>query len=312
MFFFGFGYVASAVAPLLREQGWDMAGTTRTNDKVNAMWEQGVEPHIWPGEAPLEAPLKVLKGVTHILISIPPGPQGDVVIKHHQRLLVKLAPDLEWIGYLSACTVYGDTKGEWCSEDYQPNPATPRGKLRLRVETNFRKIGKKASLPMHVFRAGAIYGPGRNAIGRVAKGRARIFKKADHYISRVHVEDLAATILASIQKPNPNSIYNVVDDYPSGLDEPVEFAAKALGMPQPPISDADENPDEVPPAFQNSLSENRRVRNDLIKSELGVQLQYPTFREGYQSLIDRAFQRRQDRLAEESKQFKDSDKPDQF
>lgn len=292
MFFFGFGYTASFLARRLREEGWELAGTTRSNDKVNAMWEQGVEPHIWDGEHPLESPLRILNGATHILHSIPPMASGDRVLLHHQPLLKKLAGDLEWAGYISSTSVYGDTKGEWCDEDYEPNPSLPRSKLRLRAETNFRKIARKNSLPLHVFRSGAIYGPQRNALQRVAAGNAKILRRPDHWVSRIHVEDLANTIYASIKKPKPHTIYNVVDDYPSGLDEPVEFAVKAMGLPQPPIVDVDDDASNVPPTFKASFSENRRVRNDLIKSELGVELKYPSFREGYQELIDIAAARR--------------------
>ena len=296
MFFFGYGYTAAILAKRLKAEGWGMAGTTRTNDKVNAMWEQGVEPHVWDGEAKLEAPMRVLKDVTHILISIPPGKDGDPVLVHHRNLLRKLGKDLEWVGYISSTAVYGDTKDEWCDEDYAPNPTLQRGIVRLAVEKNYRKVANNSEMPLHIFRAGALYGPGRNALARIVQGKAQIMRRPNHWISRIHAEDLAATIFASMMKPNPKTTYNVVDDCPSGMDAPVEFAVKMLGLPQPPVIDVDENAENVPPLFKHSLIESRRVRNDLIKAELGVQLTYPSYKEAYQSFIDRylAMKARQD------------------
>jgi nucleoside-diphosphate-sugar epimerase len=284
IFFFGYGYTAAALAGHLREDGWEMAGTTRTQDKVNTMWEQGVEPHVWTGEAPLEGPMRVMKNVTHILHSLPPGAKGDPVLQNHARLLATIAPQLKWYGYISTTSVYGDTHGEVATEEFEPNPATARGKLRLRTEKRHLQLYKKRGLPLHIFRAGAIYGPGRSAIRRAAMGDPKLIHKEGLLTSRIHVQDLAQILRASMMKPNPGSIYNCVDDLPTGPEVPLEFAYDILGKPKPPVLEFEDVQDDLSKQLNSFYSENRRVSNAKIKSELGVTLTYPTYKEGYEAL----------------------------
>ncbi len=284
MFFFGFGYVASFLAKRLREEGWEMAGTTRTKDKVNAMWEQGVEPHVWDGEAPMEAPMRVMKGVTHVLHSIPPTPEGDRVLMHHHKLLAAITPQLKWYGFISSISVYGDTHDELADEEFEPNPSLPRAKMRLRSERNHQKLNKKSNLPIHIFRPGGIYGPGRSILGHVAAGRGRLIHKEGHQVSRIHVEDLASVLHASLMNPAPGSIYNVVDDLPCGPEEPVAMAFDLLGRPRPAVQTFEEAEENMPAGLKTFYVENRRVSNARIKSDLGVVLKYPTYKEGFEAL----------------------------
>jgi len=287
IFFFGFGYSAMHVARLFRDKGWEMAGTTRNEDnqdRINRMWDLGVEPHIWNGEGPLDAPARVMKGVTHILHSLPPTGEGDTVLKNHFPLLSQLGGQLKWYGYMSTVAVYGDTMGDVASEKYEPNPGTGRGKIRLQVEKRHRRLYKQSNLPIHIFRSGAIYGPGRNAIVRVARQEPPLIHKEGHTTLRIHIEDLAQIIKASMEKPNPGSVYNCVDDLPAGPEEPLEYAYDLLGKPKPVKSEYEDVVDNLPPRLQSMYAERRNISNDLIKSELGVQLKYPTFRDGYDAL----------------------------
>jgi nucleoside-diphosphate-sugar epimerase len=288
IFFFGYGYTASHVAQLLRPEGWEMAGTTRTQDKVKRMWAQGVEPHIWSADqGTLEAPLRVFNNVTHILHGMQPNQNGDAVLKTHFKVFQKIAPNLKWYGYISSTSVYGDTHGEYATEDFAPNPTTARGKLRLRVERRHQQLYKKANLPLHIFRVGAIYGPARGAIRRVSAGDASLVHKEGHLTSRIHVEDLAQILKASMDNPNPGSIYNCVDDLPTGQEVPLDFAYDLLGKPKPAVVDFEDVKDQLPPARNKFYEESRRVSNAKVKSELGVKFKYPTYKEGYEALNDR-------------------------
>lgn len=284
MFFFGYGYSASYLAKILRKEGWKLSGTTRSNSKVNKMWEHGVEPHIWTGETPMEAPLRVTKGVTHILHSIPPTQGFDPVMKHHHRLLSRLSPDLSWYGYISTTSVYGDTQGQWAEEDFEPNPGLARGKARLRVENTHQALCKQTGLPLHIFRAGAIYGPIRNAIRRALSGNAQLIHKAGHQTSRIHVEDLAQVLRASMDKPNPGAVYNAVDDMPTGFELPTALAYELIGKPIPPTLEYEEVKDELAPSVNLFFAESRLVSNGKIKSELGIELIYPTYKEGLEAI----------------------------
>jgi nucleoside-diphosphate-sugar epimerase len=285
MFFFGYGYTASHLAQLLRAEGWSMAGTTRTTDKVNGMWDQGVEPHVWNGKAPIEGPGRIMKNVTHILHSVPPTTQADPVLRNHLKLLIQLAPQLEWYGYISTTSVYGDTQGEVADESYEPNPSLPRGKSRLRVEKRHRQLFKKKQLPLHIFRAGGIYGPGRSLVRRALQEPQQIIHKEGHITSRIHVDDLAQILRASIEQPNPGSVYNCVDDMPAPMEDPMKYALERLGKPVPPSVPYEQVEDKLKRGMKSFYEESRQVSNAKIKSELGVTLKYPTYREGYDAII---------------------------
>lgn len=285
VFFFGYGYTASYLAHILRPEGWSMAGTTRDQEKVKRMWDQGVEPHIWKDdEGPLEAPRRVLNNVTHILHGMSPTANGDPVLKNHFEILKTVAPNLKWYGYLSTVSVYGDTQGEAATEDFVPNPTTPRGKMRLRVEQRHRQLFKKHGLPLHIFRLGAIYGPARSAIRRAATGEPPLIHKEGHTTSRLHVEDLAQILKASMENPNPGSVYNCVDDLPTGVEVPLDYAYDLLGKPKPRQVEYDDVSQDLPQKMNALYLETRRVSNAKIKSELGVKLMYPTYKEGYDAL----------------------------
>jgi len=293
MFFFGYGYTASYLAQLLRTEDWAMAGTTRNPDKVKKMWAQGVEPHIWAGDSPLEAPRRIFRNVTHILHSVPPLATGDPVLKNHFELFSEIAPKLQWYGYISTTSVYGDTQGEEANESYELNPATSRGKLRLQIEKRHQQLHKKFKLPIHIFRSGSIYGPGRSAIRRAIQGDPRLIHKEGHVTSRIHVEDLAQVLRASMANPNPGAIYNCADDLATGVDEPLSYAFDMLGKEKPPVVKFEDVQAEITQNMSSFYSETRRVSNDLIKSELGVKLKYPTYKEGYEALNQARMQRNQ-------------------
>lgn len=284
MFFFGYGYTAASLAKTLREEGWEMAGTTRNKDNVNAMWAQGVEPHVWSGEAPLEAPGRIMKNVTHVLHSLPPGPRGDMVLKHHHKLIKSMAPRIKWYGYISTISVYGDTHGEAAAETYEPNPTLRRAKIRLRVEKRHQQLHKKFNLPLHIFRAGAIYGPGRSAIERINKGQRQIIHKENNMSSRIHVDDLAQIVHASITNPNPGSIYNCVDDVPTNMTEPIRYVYDLLGKEKPPVVDYEDVREDLPEKLNSFYTEQRLISNAKIKSELGITLKYPSYKEGYDAM----------------------------
>jgi len=158
-------------------------------------------------------------------------------------------------------------------------PATERGAARVRAEAEWAALG----LPLHIFRLAGIYGPGRGPFEKVRDGSARRIHKPGQVFSRIHVEDIAQVLLASLMQPNPGAIYNVCDDDPASPEDVLSLAASLLGLPEPPMvlyEDA-----EMTPMARSFYAENKRVRNDRIKAELGVKLRYPTYREGLHSLL---------------------------
>lgn len=267
----GHGYTAQALARRLKPMGWRIIGTTR--DHAGALQAQGVEAHVWPG-TPL-APL--LARATHVLSSIAPDDAGDPVIAAEAAALRLARP--VWAGYLSTTGVYGDHAGGWVDEATPLAPTTRRGQARVRAEAEWQALG----LPLHIFRLAGIYGPGRGPFEKVRDGTARRIVKPGQVFSRIHVEDIAQVLAASIAQPRPGAVYNVCDDDPAPPEDVIGHAAHLLGLPLPPEVQWAEA--EMSPMARSFYAESKRVRNDRIKAELGVGLRYPTYREGLAVLL---------------------------
>ncbi|RUS59517.1 SDR family oxidoreductase [Pseudorhodobacter sp. E13] len=267
----GHGYSAQALARLLQPQGWHIIGTTRSTEGAVQLRAQGVEALVWPG-TPLPLPR-----ATHLLSSIAPDANGDPVLAEHAKEIAQTA--FEWVGYLSTTGVYGDHQGGWVDETTPLTPGTKRGQQRVQAEAQWQALG----LPLHIFRLAGIYGPGRGPFAKVRDGSARRILKPGQVFSRIHVEDIAQILAASITRPDPGAIYNVCDDDPAPPEDVIAYAAELLGLPIPPAEDWDKA--EMTPMARSFYAESKRVRNDKLKSDLGITLIHPDYRAGLAALL---------------------------
>lgn len=277
LFCFGLGYSAEALAQRLNAAGWRITGTATTAAGAARIEHFGFQGLIFDGKARSPGIADALRTATHVLVSVPPGRAGDPVLLHHADDLAR-APHLEWIGYLSTIGVYGDRQGAWVDEDTPPQPTAERSKLRLAAETQWLALASHCKAKVQVFRLAGIYGPGRSAIDNAREGSARAIVKKDQVFNRIHVDDIATVLTAAIARGGSHAVYNVTDDQPAPPQDVVLYAAELLGIPAPPVLDFETA--ELSPMARSFYSENKRVRNDRIKSDLGVTLRYPTYREG--------------------------------
>lgn len=276
LFCFGLGYVAEHLTYALLEKGWRVSGTSRNAEKVDMFRPHGVIVHLFDDEMPLPHP-EELKNVTHILHSIPPGVMGDTVFNEHLQD-IRMAHDLKWFGYLSTTGVYGDCQGNWVDETAIPTSFNERTQRRIAAE----KQWLETDLPMHIFRLAGIYGPHRNSLEDVKLGKARRIDKPGQFFSRIHVEDIVQILEASIASPKQGSIYNCADNQPAEQAEVVTYASRLLHMEPPVLQTIDEaNLSEMARSFYQT---NRRVKNEKIKRELGVELKYPDYKSGLSAL----------------------------
>ncbi len=283
LFCFGFGYSARALATRLMERGWRVTGTCRSAEKAAALETAGIAPVIFDGTEPIENLAAHLPPGSRLLTSVPPDADGDPVVRLHGAELAELAVRLSWVGYLSTTGVYGDHDGEWVDERSALTPATERGRRRLRAERQWIRLQAHRSLPVHLFRLAGIYGPGRNQLARIKSGTARRIVKAGQVFSRIHVDDIAAILEASIRQPAPGRAYNVCDDLAAPPQDVIAHAADLLGTPPPPLINFEDA--ELSPMAASFYAESKRVCNDRIKHELGVELVYPTYKEGLKALV---------------------------
>jgi nucleoside-diphosphate-sugar epimerase len=187
---------------------------------------------------------------------------------------------LEWVGYLSATGVYGDAQGDWVDEQSPLKPSTKRGQMRVDAEAEWQAI---PDLPLHIFRLAGIYGPGRGPFAKVRAGTARRIIKKGQVFSRIHVEDIAQVLAASIAQPNIGGVYNLCDNDPAPPENVIAHAAELLDLPLPPAADFETA--DMTPMARSFYAESKRVRNDRIKDELGVKLLYPDYRSGLAALL---------------------------
>jgi len=272
---FGLGYCAEVLAARRAARGWTVRGTRRDDAACARLRGLGYEMFVFDAQTPL--PTRALEGVTHVLVSVVPDDEGDPVLRVHGDDLRAL-PDLVWVGVLGSTAVYGDAGGALVDEESPTAPTGPRGARRLRAERAWRSSG----LPVHVFRLAGIYGPGRSALDRLRAGVARRVVKEGHVFSRIHVEDVANVLEASMRSPRPGAVYNVADDEPAGADVVLAHAATLLDLPPPPVVRLEDA--ELSEGARSFYRDCRRVSNRRIKEELGVVLAYPTYREGLAAL----------------------------
>lgn len=280
LFCFGVGYCAQALAQAMRDQGVPVSGTSREGEKPRDSLK------IYRFDPPAQVPdlAQALADATHILVSIPPMKEGDVVLSHYQNFIAEKASNLQWLGYLSTTGVYGDRAGGWVSEASETRPTMERSAGRLLAEQDWQAFAKRVDLPLHIFRLAGIYGPDRNALEAVRSGKAHRTIKPGQIFSRIHVADVVQVLRASMAAPDPGALYNVCDDLPTPPQTVVEFACNLLGQEPPPAIDFDKA--DLSQMARSFYTDNKRVRNDRIKSDLGVALEYPSFVEGLTALLE--------------------------
>ena len=277
---FGLGYAGSALARVAAAEGWRVTGTSREPESLAALRSQGFAVLLFDREHPL--PASAFVGLTHVLAAIPPDAAGDPALDIHGEEIAALS-GLAWLGYLSTTAVYGDRGGEWVDETSALAPTGERGRRRAAAEESWRDLWRRRGTPVHVFRLAAIYGPGRSPFAALRAGAAKRIEKPGQVFSRIHVEDLAEVLRASIARPRPGAVYNVCDDDPAPPAAVVAYAAQLLGMPPPPLVPLAEA--GLSAMALSFYADNKRVRNALIKNELGAALRYPDYRAGLAAIL---------------------------
>ena len=282
LFCFGFGYSANALSTILDSDKWNIQGTKRIPGSIDNTIITNILP--FSSDQTLKNASSILSSVTHILVSIPPGINGDPVLFAHVKDIIS-APCVEWIGYLSTTGVYGNTEGKIVNEESECNPTNERSRRRVIAENDWLKLFHNYNLPVQVFRLAGIYGPDRSAIESIKNKKARRINMPGHAFSRIHVEDIAQILLASINNPHPGRVYNVCDNEAAPGSDVVEYACKLMGVKVPPLISLSEA--QLSPMAKSFYKDNRRIDNKRIREELSVDLLYPTYREGLSAILDR-------------------------
>jgi len=266
IFIFGMGYTASAFARALGDRAEWIRGTTRAGDNGTRRFDGAVADPLIVGD---------IAEATALVVSVPPG-EADPVLAHFADA-IGAAPQLRWIAYLSTVGVYGNYAGAWVSERSTPHPATERARARLKAEREWTALAARKNVPLATLRLAGIYGPGRNAFVSLSEGRAHRVVKPGQVFNRIHVDDIAAAMIAALER-HAAGIFNLADDLPAPPEDVIASAAKIMAVAAPPEVPFDKA--ELTPMARSFYAGNARIVNRKAKAELGLVLRYPTYREG--------------------------------
>ncbi|WP_024577114.1 MULTISPECIES: SDR family oxidoreductase [unclassified Afipia] len=281
LFIFGLGFSGRTIAERRLARGDTVTGTVRSQDKARTLSAAGVTARVFGHDGRDDVIDSDIAACEALLISVPPGTGGDPVLAAYARQIAS-APNLRWIGYLSTIGVYGDHGGAWVDERTPATPTNSRSRERAAAEQAWLAFGAANNIAVQIFRLAGIYGPGQSQLVQLARGTARRIIKPGQVFNRIHVEDIARAVDASLDRPRSGAIYNVTDNEPAPPQDVVTFAASLCGVAPPrEISLEDAGLTEMGRSF---YAESKRVRNDLLRNELGVTLAYPTYREGLRAL----------------------------
>ena len=273
---FGAGFSGKKIAMEMRNAGFEAFTSSRSvkYDKWSFLYDSN------NNDLP---PDELFKGVTHILSCMPPNKDGsDPLLSKLENKLLDL--DLEWAGYLSTTGVYGNTFGEWVSENDPANPVQERSKRRLLCEEKWINT----SLPTQIFRLPGIYGPGRSTLDSILKKNIKVIFKKDQVFSRVHVADIANAIIYLILNQNKFAFYkiiNIADDNPCSQIEVIRYSYQLLRMQMPEQIDFEKAKKNLSPIALSFWEENRRVSNSLLCKELGYQLIHKDYKSGLENCL---------------------------
>lgn len=269
---YGYGFIGQAFAELARQAGHTIIATARTPEKREALEAEGVSAIDLSDPTDLARAVAAASG---ILITPAPTDEGC------PAFAALSSHDLsgKWIGYLSTTGVYGDRDGGWVWEDSPCLPSSNEGRRRVLAEQQWK--GRNAN----IFRLPGLYGPGRNVIERLRDGTARHIHKPEHVFSRLHHDDCATALLASLER-RTQDIFNLCDDEPAPAEEVLAYAVQLTGLAMPPRIAWDDP--ALSPATRRFYMDNKRVSNARAKAILGWRPHYPTYRDGLEAIFRNA------------------------
>jgi len=277
IFCFGFGQVAKNFIKKLSVEQYNinLSATSRSESSKKTFNGINYNSYLFNSEKFDQNLVVKLKEADHILVSIPPENQEDLVIKNFSKFIE--SSKVKWITYLSATSIYGDHKGEWVNENSKTNPISNNGIARLKAENAWFSLEKSKKIPIQIFRLSGIYSNEKNILIRLKSGGVKLINKKNHFFSRIHVDDISNILFKSLSKFKSGEIYNLSDDKPSTSEEVTLFGAKILNIENIEKIEVDQIKSEM---LKNFYNESKKVSNKKMKSYFDYNLKFPSYIEG--------------------------------
>ena len=277
IFCFGFGQVAKNFIKKLSVEQYNinLSATSRSESSKKTFKGINYNSYLFNRENFDQNLVVKLKEADHILVSIPPENQEDLVIKNFSKFIE--SSKVKWITYLSATSIYGDHKGEWVNENSKTNPISNNGIARLKAENAWFSLEKNKKIPIQIFRLSGIYSNEKNILIRLKSGGVKLINKKNHFFSRIHVDDISNILFKSLSKFKSGEIYNLSDDKPSTSEDVTLFGAKMLNIENIEKIEVDQIKSEM---LKNFYNESKKVSNEKMKSYFNYNLKFPSYIEG--------------------------------
>jgi len=283
IFCFGFGQVAKNFIKKLSIEKYNINLSTTSRSESSKKIFKGINynSYLFNSEKFDKNLVVKLQEANHILVSIPPENEEDLVVKNFSKFLK--SSKIKWITYLSATSVYGDYKGEWVNENSKTNPISKKGVARLKAEISWASLEKNNKLPVQIFRLSGIYSNEKNILVRLKSGDVKLINKKDHYFSRIHIDDIANILFKSLSKFKSGEIYNLSDDKPSSSKEIILYGAKMLKIEKIEKIEVHAIKSEM---LKNFYNESKKVSNKKVKNYFNYNLMFPSYIEGLNYIRD--------------------------
>jgi len=283
IFCFGFGQVAKNFITKLISENYNINLFSTSRNETSEENFNGInyKSYLFNNEKYDKEILSKLREVDHILVSIPPKNEEDLVVKNFSRFLEN--SKVKWITYLSATSVYGDHKGDWVNENSETKPMSSNGIARLKAENSWLSLKMNKNFPVQIFRLSGIYSNERNILIRLKLGKVKLINKKNHFFSRIHVDDIGGALFKSLSKFKSGEIYNLADDQPSSSEEITLYGAKILNINNLKKIEVKELESEM---LKNFYKESKKVSNKKVKKYFSYNFKYPTYVEGLEYIRD--------------------------
>ena len=283
IFCFGFGQVAKNFVKKLIIEKYNIKLTTTSRNKSSKENFNGINynSYLFDSNKFDNNLLVELKKADHILVSIPPEKQEDLVVRNFSKFIEDT--NAKWITYLSSTSVYGDHKGLWVNENSKTKPTSFKGISRLKAENSWLSLQMNKNLSIQIFRLSGIYSKEKNILVRLKLGTAKLINKKDHYFSRIHVQDIANILFKSLSKFKSGEIYNLADDKPSSSEDIILYGAKLLNIKNLKKIEVNEIESEM---LKNFYKDSKKVCNKKIKNYFNYNFKFPTYVEGLNYIKD--------------------------
>lgn len=283
----GCGYAGRPLGLELVKQGHSVFGIRRTATGAEEIKAAGIQPLI--ADITHSGELAMLPGPFDWVVNAVSSSKGGVdeyrkVFLNGTRNLIEwLAPTpLKKFVYTSSTSVYGQTDSSLAKESSTTEPNSPTSQVLVETERLLLDAVRERKFPAVILRVAGIYGLERGHLFlKYLKNEARIAGKGERIVNMIHRDDLVKVILAALKSGRAGEIYNAVDDEPVAEIHFFRWLSETLGKWMPPFATNEENT-----GGKRGLT-NKKVSNRKMKMELGVQLKYPTFRQGYTAEITR-------------------------